>query len=68
MAHILAIDDDPDLCRLLRSALERDGHQGLGLYFARTVAAEHGGRLLIGNREDRSGGCVTLELPAASPR
>lgn len=50
------------------AARPTDGHQGLGLYFARTVAAEHGGRLLIGNREDRSGGCVTLELPAASPR
>lgn len=27
MAHILAIDDDPDLCRLLSTALTRDGHQ-----------------------------------------
>ena len=27
MAHILAVDDDRDLCALLRTALERDGHQ-----------------------------------------
>lgn len=27
MAHILAVDDDGDLCALLRTALERDGHQ-----------------------------------------
>lgn len=28
MAHILAVDDDRDLCDLLRTALERDGHVG----------------------------------------
>ena len=27
MAHIVAVDDDADLCALLRTALERDGHQ-----------------------------------------
>ena len=27
MAHILVVDDDKDLCALLRTALERDGHQ-----------------------------------------
>ena len=27
MAHILAEDDDRDLCEMLKSALERDGHQ-----------------------------------------
>ena len=27
MAHILVVDDDRDLCALLRTALERDGHQ-----------------------------------------
>ena len=26
MAHILAVDDDRDLCTLLKTALERDGH------------------------------------------
>ena len=26
MAHILAVDDDPELCTLLKTALERDGH------------------------------------------
>ena len=26
MAHILAVDDDHDLCALLKTALERDGH------------------------------------------
>ena len=27
MAHILVVDDDGDLCALLKTALERDGHQ-----------------------------------------
>ena len=27
MAHILVGDDDKDLCTLLKTALERDGHQ-----------------------------------------
>ena len=27
MANILAVDDNPDLCALLRTALERDGHR-----------------------------------------
>ena len=27
MAHILAVDDDADLRALLKTALERDGHQ-----------------------------------------
>lgn len=27
MAHILVVDDDGDLCVLLKTALERDGHQ-----------------------------------------
>ena len=26
MAHILAVDDEPDVCALVRTALERDGH------------------------------------------
>ena len=27
MANILAVDDNPDLCKLIRTALERDGHR-----------------------------------------
>ena len=27
MANILAVDDNPDLCILLKTALERDGHR-----------------------------------------
>ena len=27
MAHILVVDDEKDLCTLLKTALERDGHQ-----------------------------------------
>lgn len=27
MAHLLVVDDDKDLCTLLKTALERDGHQ-----------------------------------------
>lgn len=26
MAHILAVDDEPDVCALVHTALERDGH------------------------------------------
>ena len=32
MAHILVVDDDRDLCNLLRTALERDGHTVTALY------------------------------------
>lgn len=38
-----------------------DGHQGLGLYFARTVAEAHGGSLRLGNHPQ--GAWVTLRLP-----
>lgn len=27
MANVLAVDDNPELCRLIRTALERDGHR-----------------------------------------
>ena len=38
-----------------------DGHQGLGLYFASTVAESHGGSLRLGNHPQ--GARVTLRLP-----
>lgn len=38
-----------------------DGHQGLGLYFARTVAQAHGGQLLLRNTE--TGAYAALQLP-----
>lgn len=39
-----------------------DGHQGLGLYFAATVARRHGGRLQLHNLPS-GGACAVLELP-----
>lgn len=42
-------------------AARSDGHQGLGLYFARTVAEAHGGSLQLCNTP--SGALATLQLP-----
>ena len=41
MAHILAVDDDADLRALLKTALERDGHQVTALPTGAAVTAEH---------------------------
>lgn len=41
VAHILAVDDDRDLCQLLRTALERDGHQVELLHSGREVTERH---------------------------
>ena len=41
MAHILAVDDDADLRALLKTALERDGHQVTALPSGAAVTAEH---------------------------
>ena len=41
MAHILAVDDDADLHALLKTALERDGHQVTALPGGAAVTAEH---------------------------
>ena len=41
MAHILAVDDDADLRVLLKTALERDGHQVTALPGGAAVTAEH---------------------------
>lgn len=45
-------------------AARSDGHQGLGLYFARTVAEAHGGSLHLCNTP--SGALTTLRLPLHS--
>ena len=42
MAHILAVDDDGDLRALIRTALERDGHQ--------VALADGGGRIVTIDR------------------
>lgn len=41
MAHILAVDDDRDLCELLKNALERDGHQVCLLTRGEDVTPRH---------------------------
>jgi len=41
MAHILAVDDDRDLCDLLRTALERDGHQVKVLHSGGELTDQH---------------------------
>lgn len=41
MANILAVDDDRDLCALLRTALERDGHVVEVLHSGREVTERH---------------------------
>ena len=41
MAHILVVDDDRDLCNLLRTALERDGHTVTALYRGDAVTEQH---------------------------
>ena len=41
MAHILAVDDDRDLCDLLRTALERDGHTVTVLHSGAEVTERH---------------------------
>lgn len=41
MAHILVVDDDRDLCALLRTALERDGHQVEWLHRGDEVTERH---------------------------
>ena len=41
MAHILAVDDDRDLCDLLRTALERDGHTVAVLHSGAEVTERH---------------------------
>ncbi len=42
------------------AARTRDGHRGMGLYFARRIAEKHGGELAVSNTEE--GGCVTLSV------
>ena len=44
------------------NAARSDGHQGLGLWFARTVAESHGGRLTLANA---GGALAVLTVPAA---
>ena len=41
MANILAVDDDRDLCALLRTALERDGHRVEVLHSGAEVTDRH---------------------------
>lgn len=47
-------------------AARSDGHQGLGLYWARTVAEAHGGRLTLSNTG--GGALAVLTLPAKPPQ
>ena len=42
-----------------------NGHQGLGLYFVRCTAANHGGKLVLSNTAE--GGCAAMTLRLESP-
>lgn len=44
----------------------REGHQGMGLYFARRIAQKHGGTVTVSNTAQ--GGCVTLMLQRRAGR
>ena len=72
-AEISVHDTGPGFAALgqLQRKLGRDGDtdfgHGLGLRIAETVAASHGGRLLLANREPH-GAMVTLELGRAAVR
>lgn len=46
------------------SRTRRTGGAGLGLAIARAIVESHGGRLSLGNRTDRSGAWVRIEIPA----
>lgn len=52
MAHILAVDDDRDLCSLLKRALEKDGHQ---------VLTEQNGAE-VGEKQCRWADCILLDV------
>ena len=64
MAHILVVDDDKDLCALLKTALERDGHQ-VSAHLARPEGGR--GRLPLGGLHpagcDDAGGGWVCPLP-----
>ena len=57
MAHILAVDDDADLRALLKTALERDGHQVTALPGGAAVTAEH----------CRWADCILLDVKGPDP-
>ena len=38
-------------------------HYGLGLYISKQIIERHDGSLMYGNKEDKSGGVVTIKLP-----
>ena len=80
MAHILAVDDDHDLCALLKTALERDGHtvetrtsgtqlghaERLGQVIVRTKTETGQYRRLIGAGRQKQNRRVRLGANAAA--
>ena len=38
-------------------------HYGLGLYISKQIIERHDGSLMYSNKEDKSGGVVTIKLP-----
>lgn len=56
-AHVLATKD-------VTFASTKKGGMGIGLSISRRIVLQHGGDLLLGNREDASGARVVLVLPA----
>lgn len=67
MAHILVVDDDGDLRALLKTALERDGHQVSLLDRGGAVSEAHcrWADCILLERDDAGGGRL-CHLPAAS--
>ncbi len=41
MPHILVVDDDSEICTLIQTALERDGHRVITLQSGRAITQEH---------------------------
>jgi C4-dicarboxylate-specific signal transduction histidine kinase len=69
--HVVVEDDGPGfpaqvLARtdVAFASTKKDG-MGIGLSISRRIALQHGGALLLGNREDASGARVVLALPAS---
>jgi light-regulated signal transduction histidine kinase (bacteriophytochrome) len=61
--RILVVDDEEDLCEILKFNLETEGYTGLGLGIVKNAVLLHGGRISVDNQ--LSGGLIfDFTLPA----